>query len=419
MAKILHHNDDDGRCAAFLTKQLIIDPMTPIVPDDFIEYNYVGSLASRYPKIVPGEPVYIVDISLCDDVLEFIRYCIAEGANVLHIDHHHSSVCYMEHHAEELNGFKADGKYRTLIKEGISGAMLTWIYAEILNSEDILDPDSAKFDFDDDNLRTKCCRVDDEGNPVDKDGKEITSPFDIKTIPEVLRYIDDNDIWKHKISSTMAFSWGFRLCENKHPLSAVWSLLFDETINAAHIGNIIDDGEVILRYRKITDFKNLYNGFYVNIDGHNVVFLNTIEGNSSIFQEVYDYADAVCKYSFTGNHYTYTFYSKDDGANCLDIVTYLCDTYRDEYGLVTGGGHLHASGVTFKKDIVNAFEIDKKSYAELRKKIRIDKEIAIEQKRYEEEQKKLAEQQAKLDAIKAKVAAREAELEEEDYDYDF
>ena len=243
---------------------------------------------------------------------------------------------------------------------------------------------------DDDNLRTRCCRVDAAGNPVGKDGKEITSPYDIKTIPEVLRYIDDNDIWKHKIPATMAFSWGFRLCENKHPLSAIWSLLFDETINAAHIGSIIDDGEVILRYRKITDFKNLYNGFYVNIDGHNVVFLNTIEGNSSIFQEVYDYADAVCKYSFTGNYYTYTFYSKDDGANCLDIVTYLRDTYRDEYEFVSGGGHLHASGVTFKKDIVSAFEIDKKSYAELRKKIRIDKEVAIEQKRYEEEQKKLS-----------------------------
>lgn len=417
MSKILHHNDDDGRCAAFLVKRYIntINPMQVLSPKDFIEYNYNTDLTKRYPEIHENETVYIVDISMCEEVLKFVNYVIDNGGKVIHIDHHDTGIKYYENHVSEID----HDCYTPFMKQGISGAMLTWIYTDIMDDANRVNPNQVKFDFDNDDYRRRCCLVNDNGEPINKDGELITTERAITPVPDVLRFIDDNDIWKHKIVETKPFVWGFKIMENKHPLSHTWVSLFDEgspAEQAEFIQNIIDNGTIVLKYRSGTDARILSNGFYVTINGVNICCLNAIDGNSMIFQDMYDNSPAVCKYNYDGNIWWYTFYSDaNKGADCAAIVQYLADTYGATYEVVSHGGHVNAAGCTFRKNVLDMFEPDKKSFVEKRKQIRIDKEVAAEQARIAAEEEKLRKDAEKLAVLKAKYAAQFED--EEDYGF--
>ena len=417
MPFIVHHNDDDGRCAGFIMKQHInhLNPMIVLNPKDFVEYNYNSDLMKKLDNVNNNDIVYIVDISLSEPVLEFVNAVIElKNCLVVHIDHHKTGIDYYEEHKDEI--IDSD-KYIPFMKNGISGAMLSWIYADIMNEEDRNHPNDVKFEFDDDNLRTRCCRVDNDGNPIDKDDIQISIERLITPVPDVLRFIDDNDIWKHKINETKPFTNGFYLVENKHPLAQVWVDLFDQSDakeQAEFIENIINNGTVILSYRDMMDAKNLYNGFYISIEGISVCCLNVIGGNSSIFQDLYEYSDAVCKFSFDGEKWWYTFYSNDEGADCSVIVKHLANVFGESHGVISFGGHVHAAGCTYKKNIFEEFVCDKSSFVEKRKQIRIDKEIAAEQARIKAEEEKLRKDAEKLAALKAKIAAQ---IEDEDYGF--
>ena len=419
MSKILHHNDDDGRCAAYIIKTFIntMNPLEVFNPKDFIEYNYSGNLEKKYPELRENETVYIVDISMCEEVLAFVKYCNENGCKVVHIDHHATGIKYFIEHKDELDSHM----YISFMRNGISGSMLTWIYSEILSPEDRDDPGNALFEFDDDNLRNRCCLVNSGGIPVDKEGNVIKSERSITAVPDVLRFIDDNDIWKHKIAETMPFTWGFKLVENKHPLSQVWVDLFDVSdmkSQADFLYNIINNGTIVLNYKRITDAKNLSSGFYANVNGVDVCFLNVIDGNSTIFQEMYDHSAVVCKFNFDGTKWWYTMYSDEKtGADCSALLQYLADKFGESHGIISHGGHIHAGGCTFRKNIIDELVIDKTAFIEKRKQIRIDKMVAAEEARIaaaEEELRKEKEKQARL---RAKYSAQMAEAEEEDYGF--
>lgn len=420
MAKILHHNDDDGRCAAYIAKSYIF-PYALFSPNDFIEYNYSGNLVKKYPEVIlEHEKVCIVDISLSDEVFAFIKYVIDNGGEVLHIDHHATGIDYLNAHKEEIDTLFNEGKYTYFFKNGISGTMLCWIYANVFNDEDRKHPMLATFDFDEDDLRNKCCRVS-NGKPVGENGTEITDRM-IPGIPDVIRFIDDHDICKHKINETKSFTNGFMLQPNKHPLSQIWFDIIsdaDERSKNDLIKDILSQGDIIIRYRNIVDAKNLGNGFYVAINGFNVAFLNTCEGNSTIFQDMYDNSDAVCKYSFDGEKYWFTFYSKEiGGANCALLIDFLKNNYGAKYEFITGGGHIHAAGSTWRKNFLELFQCDRAAFSAKRKQIRIDKEVALEQQRIEEERRKLQEKADDLARLRAKIEANTPDEDDDGPSYD-
>ena len=412
---VFHHNDDDGRCAAFLVKQYIINPMEPLTPDNFIEYNYQANLEKRYPEFEEGDMVYIVDLSMDPSILALIRTCHDNGVQVLHIDHHHTGIEMYNQYKNELDSYN---DYTCLMKEGISGTMLTWIYANVLSDDDKLDPMNAKFDFDDDNLRRTCCRINNQGQPITKDGKPIVSDKSIERIPDVVRMIDDNDIWKHKIQDTKFFTAGFQLTKDKHPLNHIWVELLDEgDVRQKNdvLTSMLNSGVTVISYRSAVDARNLNNGFIVNINGTQVACLNAMEGNSSIFQDVFDHCDAVCKYSFDGVKYMYTFYSKEDGADVSQLIKFLEETYKDRCTFISGGGHVHAAGCQFKHNVIDQLEIDKAGYVQKRKDIKLDALVAYEQKMIEERERQLREEQEKVAALRAKYKAQMED--EEDYGF--
>lgn len=413
---VFHHNDDDGRCAAFLVKQYLINPMEPLLPENFIEYNYQANLEKRYPEFEEGDMVYIVDLSLDPSILDLIRTCYDNGVHVIHIDHHHTGIEMYNEYKNELDRY-GDG-YIAFMKEGISGAMLTWIYANVLNDEDKKDPMNAKFDFDDDDLRKTCCRINDQGQPITKDDKLIISDKGIERIPDVVRMVDDNDIWKHKIQDTKFFTAGFQLSKDKHPLNHIWIELLDEgdvRQKNAVLTSILNSGVTVISYRGAVDAKNLNNGFFVNINGTQVACLNVMEGNSSIFQDIFDNCDAVCKYSYDGIKYLYTFYSKEDGADVSQLIKFLENTYKDRCGFISGGGHVHAAGCQFKHNFIEQLEVDKEGYVQKRKDIKLDALVAYEQNQIKERERQLREEQEKVAALRAKY---QAQMEDEE-DYGF
>ena len=411
MAKIYHHTDDDGLCAAYIVKNHIIAGSELLIPTDFIRYNYNSDLTKTYEDIKEGERVYIVDLALCDAIYDLIKYCLEKGCTVTHIDHHKTGIDYLNEHPIK------NEKYIYFMLDDMSGTMLTWVYANVFGKEGQKHPMDVMFDFDNDEKRNRCSLIDIGGKPIYEGGQKIIDEGDVLQVPDVVRFIDDNDIWKHKINETLPFCWGFRLCENKHPLSQIWVELFEPSRNQGEILNgIINDGTTVLKYRALTDRTNLRGGFFVNLDGIDVVFLNTPEGNSLIFQEVYDEVDAVCKYSFDGDRWWYTFYSKTEGgADVSHIIDFIKKEYGESCGFINGGGHVHAAGCTFSKNFIDVVEINKKGFTEFRKTLRIERELAAEQKRLDEERRKFEEQQAKLNNMKATLAARE----EETADYDF
>lgn len=105
------------------------------------------------------------------------------------------------------------------------------------------------------------------------------------------------------------------------------------------------------------------------------------------------------------------------GADCSALLQYLADKFGESHGIISHGGHIHAGGCTFRKNIIDELVIDKAAFIEKRKQIRIDKMVAAEEARIaaaEEELRKEKEKQARL---RAKYSAQMAEAEEEDYGF--
>ena len=63
MSLIIHHNDDDGRCAAAIIYNEFCMEET-MTEKNFIEYNYNGKPDIDLDMLHPYDTVYILDISM-------------------------------------------------------------------------------------------------------------------------------------------------------------------------------------------------------------------------------------------------------------------------------------------------------------------------------------------------------------------
>ena len=98
--KIIHHNDNDGYCAAACVNSYLTDAINVPQKEDF--YVYSHNLDFTPPEVKPGETVYVVDLSLDERIFSFIKYCVDTGARVIHIDHHQKTFDFIENN-KELN----------------------------------------------------------------------------------------------------------------------------------------------------------------------------------------------------------------------------------------------------------------------------------------------------------------------------
>lgn len=316
--KVFHHNDSDGLCAAALVGNSLAVVFDKPEKEDFVEYNYDGDIDIPDEYIKDGETVYIVDLSLSDSIYNLIKKCIDKGCKVIHIDHHQSTFKYLQ----SIRSTDVP-KYTHFYKEGISGAMLTYIYS-CMSEEERIDPENVAFDFSD--KRTHVAF-----NYNTPDMREYR-------IPTIIRFIDDNDVWLHEIDETKYFCIAFQMEQDIAPYEEIWDKLIYGSEQRVY--GYVNDGKLIYKYQESVDKKNMSSSFEYDILGNQCLCLNTCccYGNSRIFGEKFEEYPMVCKFGYDGSirKWRYTLYSSENREDSVDV-----ETIAKKFG---GGGHAHAAG---------------------------------------------------------------------------
>jgi len=324
--KILYHKDDDGRCAAAIIHREFNNIFDPMSKDDFVGYFHGDKLVT--PELKPNEPVFIVDIALDSTIENFITTCLNNGAKVVHIDHHKTGIEYWMKLPEE-SILRTSDKYRRFFKVGTSGTLLSWIYT-YMTEEEREHATEVPIEF-----------AQEFTHVAINFNEENPSLMREYHIPHAVRYIEDYDLWTFLLRETKYFHAGLESVKDKHPLSDIWNkLVYDNDPRA--VAEIISAGRHIEGYKE-----NLYKRFmnsayeFTYNDGLKLLCVNSPIHGSAMFGDKVDSYDAVCVYHYDGNHWHYSMYSKEDGADVSKLVQEIASRNH----AVSAGGHEHAAGM--------------------------------------------------------------------------
>ena len=313
---IVHHTDADGHCAAALVKYELAGPAYI----DYYAYNYAGEIKC---DVDSGTMVYLVDISMNDDVESFIKHCIDIKCKIVHIDHHKTSVeYYNENKIDDPNWVYFVHDENDTRNGPLSGCLLTFIYS-CMNSDKRQHPMDVDFDLTE--LRDHLIF---DGNT----DMEYRVPF-------IVRLIDDHDVWRHKMNETKPFSYAYKRMPKEFispDNEDMWEAIYND--NHRIIFQAIQSGE---RYIEDENERNeilrSIGGFETDIFGNHCYCINSLTAGSDQFGDEYDNHDMVCRFAYNGKGWSYSLYSSKWVVDCSAIAK--------EYG---GGGHRGAAG--FKLD---------------------------------------------------------------------
>lgn len=277
--KCFYHNDHDGRCAAYVVAKYFDN----FNRNDFFEVNYSDKLPIDN---LEKEVVIFVDYSFTKDTCHIIDQLKKQKCYVVWIDHHKSSMEIADTY----------GYIKGIRNTSLSGAALAWCY--YYNGGDI---------------------------------------FNIKDMPEFIKYIDDYDRWQYKFGNITDY---VKLGIEAHPYDFnddIWRLLDTED----YLDEVIKDGKVISKYMENNNkyYTELW-GYETTIDGIKAIAVNR-KSNSLLFGDLLDTYPIGISFAFDGNKYVYTLFTKDDNIDCSKIAA--------KFG---GGGHKGAAGFQTKDLII-------------------------------------------------------------------
>jgi oligoribonuclease NrnB/cAMP/cGMP phosphodiesterase (DHH superfamily) len=300
--KVLHHNDADGRCAAFWVKQAVEDKK---LKKDFYFLKFYEMDYNKpvpFDEIKKDETVLIVDFSIKPDEMDKL---LEKTSNVYWIDHHISAIKdYKDYkNIDKIKGIRySDSEYL------VSGAGLVYLYFyEELS---------------------------------DKISPDIFG-LKLETAPKFTQYISDFDVWKFKYGSDTKYF--FLACEayDQKPDHGVWDKLFNNELNE---NDLINEGKIIQQYLVFNcgNYQKKY-AYEAEFEGEKILCLNRGGGISSqdMFGMDIDKYKFVIAYCFNGKQWTYSIYSTDPDVDVSVIAK--------KYG---GGGHKGASGFSSDEKLV-------------------------------------------------------------------
>ena len=309
---IYHHIDADGKgSATVVILYLLSNHLINSWNDDRLElipFNYEKS-----DTFVPirdykeNDEVFIVDLSVSDGTIgKFLDYLdLLHSVNVnLHwIDHHTSSN-------DCLYNVKNHLALKHNIKDGFNDIHSK--FNIVINTEYC--------------GMYNCWRTFFKDNPV----------------PEIIRLIDDWDCWKHKLSSTKPFHYGFELSDRCEPVNEDWQNYLTDRGNCLKIINdSVNSGKAILDYLGSTDKNNYKYHFDCKFVGFNCCCLNIVRNSDIFLDNINDY-DIVLSFIYDGKGYKYSIYCKKGSVA-------KCNLIAEMFG---GGGHTCAAGFYSKKLVV-------------------------------------------------------------------
>jgi single-stranded DNA-specific DHH superfamily exonuclease len=325
--KIFYHGDDDGRCSAAIVNLELCIYQKP-APSDFIEYNYDGSINIDFDAIQENEQIFIVDLSLNDDILDLIRHCHEKHCDIVHIDHHATTISRNKTLIGTDRVIMDD--ITTFYREGISASLLTYIFTCMTIDER---KDMPAFDLSEGRTHLLI------GNSIDT-GREYK-------IPLMIRWIDDYDVWIHYYKETMAFHYMSMTFPNKAPYEKFWEKIYDNDVIVYK--DFIEPGMCIMNYVNAMN-KQAAKYFYEDkfgLDGKEYVGLcYNGYGNSSVFGDKFKEYDLVVIYHEEKGCSKMSVYSHEDSE-------FDCARFAELQG---GGGHKHAAGfrIQYEGNIISS-----------------------------------------------------------------
>lgn len=358
---IFHHNDLDGRTAA----QLLFLETKRKFPDGyvrFVEYNY----ASEFPieKVDKNEIVFIVDLSFTGHTINTLKMLVDYyHCTVIWLDHHKSSIDLLHTHGAILdslsNNRKPDsGELIKFVDSSYCGAVNTYFFIKaynkyfdyngLMNIRSVLSVRK--------NASTNILNMMEYYRYINLefDNKEsfsdnsLSDCVDSVFIGDCLYYIDQWDSWKHNDSNreeVISFKYytdsiNMEVGSTSGEFNDICNNILNPDYTNNFLKNILKSGKVIYEYDKNHNKELLDSySFEFNINGINTLCMNGY-GSSLVFGDKFNDYNMVCLFRYNGrlNKYTYSIYSKKDGANCQQIA--------ESFG---GGGHLHAAGFSTDK----------------------------------------------------------------------
>lgn len=339
------HTDADGYLSGYIADNYIKD--NPFVKSDILYYNYNG-ICKEWNDIADEElkeaTIVICDLSICDDIREIIARCVTCGAEkIIHIDHHETSLKWMKENTDPLPEI-----YYTFFDKRVSAAFLCWVYS-FIKPEHIALINNI---WNNPNPENVWDYSENESHFMLGDGNRLDVSKEYK-VPEIVRLVSDNDIWEHKFPESQKFSTYFSMCltrEEKSADSPIWDTLV-RSEDIRYLRSCLDEGEKRMAEEdERSEVIRNRTGFEITFDGMLGYCVNTCLGNSRIFGDEYNTHDFVCKWSFDGSKYFYTFYTHDPDKYDMSKI---CARYG-------GGGHRGAAGCNTPTWIFNDKQTPKK-----------------------------------------------------------
>jgi oligoribonuclease NrnB/cAMP/cGMP phosphodiesterase (DHH superfamily) len=282
MIHVIHHNDQDGICAAAIVRMYYNSK--PVLVFHEINYNQPAPIE----QLKPGDTVWIVDFSFPPEEMEMIVAALAIDQytapypgkviilpEIIWIDHHKTAAAY---------GYNYKG-LRDFSDKGPAGCELTWRYC-----------------------------------------------FPASLPPAVVRLTGDYDSWRLQIPDSKIFHEGAKI-ELSHPLSDRWGALLDTQSDSLFlIERIMNSGRIATAYRSsYTGMIRKSYGYPTNVAGRNAYAMNLYGFGSQQFGPIFNNYPLVAAYIHDGEKFTVSLYSRD-----LDV-----GEIAKSFG---GGGHKGAAG---------------------------------------------------------------------------
>lgn len=325
MSILLTHIDDDGKCSAAIAyrEMFTIDER----PMEITYYNYQDSPILPDYEFHEGEKVIITDLSINDHIMNFVKRAVEAGCRVSHIDHHTTTITKRDTFSDEERAIY--DKVYTFFSVKFSATMLMWIWA-CANKEEREHIESIwdKIDFTENYSHL--------GFYPEKPNERIYK------IPDVIRYVDDYDIWRHDLKDTIAFHYGFDSEMDKQPDSKLWDeLLYNEYASVIVAKRYNEPGFAVWKAIQSDNTKLRKSGFETKIPGYDYrCFAVNGRGNSFVFEGILEEYDVciIFYYDGTTKSWKYSAYSSNINGPDVSVIS-------KSFG---GGGHVHAAGFRTK-----------------------------------------------------------------------
>lgn len=305
---IYHHTDDDGWSSAAIVILHLLDTGKITSWNDkrinLISYSYEPNkffLPIRdYEK---DDEIYVVDLSVSEATStkfnNFLVLLNTVNAKFTWIDHHLSSENVLNNNLDDIKTLLIKYKFDYYINKANCASFNCWTFY-----------------------------------------------FRDRPMPEIIRIIDDWDCFKHKLSITKPFHYGFVSSKKNLPFIEDWQdILLDRGKCLTFVNQCVENGKAVMNF---LDDENMINYSFYHFDckfyGFNCCCLNA-RRNSDIFID-YDKYDLVLSFIYDGKYYKYSLYSAGKQKEVF------CNIISSIYG---GGGHKGAAGFTTQKLVVDKY----------------------------------------------------------------